>query len=230
MKAGLTATTLKMLQYFFCVRLPRHRDFVCFLACWFHRSCLSACLSACLRALSACLPHCLPAVFLFVCVCVCVSVFLSVCLSVCLPVCLSFCGLLACSSSSSSSSSSFSSLCSCQLVLLIPCRAPFDYSICLGNAPWSALLLQMLGLCVVGPPCFFLCVSLRLCVSLFAAVGLGLSPLAHVVEDRVATPPACQRRPQSCSGQRRVPPAIAKHKHLQPPTTRLSKRTKSNDC
>ena len=193
-------------------------------------ACLPVFLPVCVPFLPVCptacrLSFCL-SVFVSVCLCFC----LFVCLSVCLPVCLSFCGLLACSSSSSSSSSSFSSLCSCQLVLLIPCRAPFDYSICLGNAPWSALLLQMLGLCVVGPPCFFLCVSLRLCVSLFAAVGLGLSPLAHVVEDRVATPPACQRWPQSCSGQRRVPPAIAKHKHLQPPTTRLSKRTKSNDC
>ena len=51
MKAGLTATFFKMLQYFFRVRLPRHRDFVRFPACWFHRSCLSACLSACLRML-----------------------------------------------------------------------------------------------------------------------------------------------------------------------------------
>ena len=51
MKAGVTATFCKMLQHFFRVRLPRHRDFVRFPACWFHRSCLSACLSACLRML-----------------------------------------------------------------------------------------------------------------------------------------------------------------------------------
>ena len=95
-KAGLTATFFKMLQYFFRVRLPRHRDFVRFPACWFHRSCLSACLSACLGTLSTCLPYCLPAclsgwlaVFLSVCVYVCVSVFLSVCLSVWMSVYLS---------------------------------------------------------------------------------------------------------------------------------------------
>ena len=190
-------------------------------------ACLPVFLPVCVPFLPVCstacrLSFCL-SVFVSVCLCFC----LFVCLSVCLRGCLSFCGLLA--RSSSSSSSSFSSLCNCLLVLLIPCRAPFDYSIALVMLPGRRCRCNVGSLCG-WPPLLFLCVSLCLCVSLFAAVGLGLSPLAHVVEDRVATPPACQRWPQSCSGQRRVPPAIAKHKHLQPPTTRLSKRTKSNDC
>ena len=104
------------------------------------------------------------------CLCFC----LFVCLSVCLRGCLSFCGLLA--RSSSSSSSSFSSLCNCLLVLLIPCRAPFDYSIALVMLPGRRCRCNVGSLCGWSPLFFSLCVSPSLCVLVCRCRSRSVSP------------------------------------------------------